>query len=116
MGSGWLERIKDLCRCSRQRSGGQARMVKNFSHCARFQDGGDDFQGSPAMWAKPNVNIEHPLERTEAEEGGTVSFVQDGLLLFFLLPRIISERSCQSLHEFQRRHDDMRSAIPIRRF
>jgi len=68
-------------------------MVKNFSDCARFQDGGDDFQCSPAMRAMLNVNIEHPLEqtraqliRTEAEEGGTASFVQDGLLLFFLLP------------------------------
>ncbi|WP_218121073.1 hypothetical protein, partial [Nitrosomonas mobilis] len=34
------------------------------------------------------------LIRTEAEEGGTASFVQDGSLLFFLLSRIISERSC----------------------
>lgn len=73
-------------------------MIKNFSDCARFQDGGDDFQGSPAMRAMLNVNIEHPfkqtrqLTRTEAEEGGTASFVQDGLLLFFLLPGIISER------------------------
>jgi len=33
------------------------------------------------------------LIRTEAEEGGTASFVQDGSLLFFLLSRIISERS-----------------------
>ena len=39
-------------------------MVKNFSDCARFQDGGDDFQGSPAMRAMLNVNIEHPLEQT----------------------------------------------------
>jgi len=71
----------------------------NFSDCARFQDGGDDFQGSPLCgqcsmsMSNTRLSKRAQLIRTEAEEGGTASFLQDGLLLFFLLPGIISERN-----------------------
>ena len=39
-------------------------MVQNFSDCTGFQDGGDDFQGSTAMRAALDVDIEHSLEQT----------------------------------------------------
>ena len=51
------------------------------------------------MRAALNVDLKHPLEQTRptdthrSREGGTASFAVDALLLFFLLPEIISERS-----------------------
>ncbi|SDY94881.1 hypothetical protein SAMN05421755_107011 [Nitrosomonas sp. Nm33] len=39
-------------------------MVKNFSDCTGFQDGGDDFQGSTTMRTVFDVDIKHPLEQT----------------------------------------------------
>ncbi|MDV6344309.1 hypothetical protein [Nitrosomonas sp. Is37] len=74
-------------------------MVKNFSDCTRFQDGGDDFQGSTAMRTMLDVNIEHPFEQAcptdahRSRECGALSSVSNWLFLFFLLSGIISGRS-----------------------
>ena len=56
-----IEKTLGLRRCFGWRSGGQAKMVRNFNDCAGFQDGCDDFQGSTAMRASTQCQYRTPV-------------------------------------------------------